>query len=256
MKFQDQTVLIIGGGSGIGWAMTEAFYREGAKVYVLEIDAETAQRKVEEAGHTSSVKCVPCDVSREESVRDCIGQIISESGRIDVLINNAGVAHIGTALTTTGDDMDRIYRVNIKGVYHCIHAVLPYMIERKKGVILNMASVAASVGIADRFAYSASKGAVLTMTYQVAKDFVRDGIRCNSISPGRVHTPFVDGYLRDNYPGREKEMYDVLSATHPIGRMAQPAEVASLAVFLCSEEAGFITGTDYPLDGGFIRLNS
>src|SRR5699024_8923001 len=206
MKFKNKSVLITGGGSGIGWAMTEAFYHEGAKVYVLEVDADAAKKKVDEEGWTS-VKCLSCNVAREESVRQCVDQVISETGTIDVLINNAGVAHIGTAVTTTGEDFDRIYRVNIKGVYHCIHAVLPNMIQRKKGVILNMASVAASVGIADRFAYSASKGAVLTMTYQVAKDFVGDGIRCNSISPGRVHTPFVDGYLRDNYPGKEKEMY-------------------------------------------------
>jgi len=256
MKFKDQSVVITGGGSGIGWAMTEAFYREGAKVYVLEIDAEAAQDRLKEEGWTSTVHCLSCDVSQLESVRQCFDQIIAESGQVDILINNAGVAHIGTALTTTEEDFDRVYRVNVKGVFHCIHAVLPGMVERKKGVILNMASVAASVGIADRFAYSTSKGAILTMTYQVAKDFVGDGIRCNSISPGRVHTPFVDGYLKDNYPGREKEMYDVLSKTHPIGRMAKPEEVASLALFLCSEEAAFITGTDYPLDGGFIRLNS
>lgn len=256
MKFKDQSVVITGGGSGIGWAMTEAFYREGATVYILEIDAGSAQDRVEENGWSSSVHCISCDVSRLDSVRQSVDQIISESGQVDILINNAGVAHIGTALTTTEEDFDRVYRVNVKGVYHCIHSVLPGMVKRKKGVILNMVSVAASVGIADRFSYSASKGAVLTMTYQVAKDFVGDGIRCNSISPGRVHTPFVDGYLRDNYPGREKEMYDVLSKTHPIGRMARPEEVAALALFLCSDEADFITGTDYPLDGGFIRLNS
>src|SRR5690606_26764200 len=122
-------------------------------------------------------------------------------------------------------------------------------------VILNMASVASSVGISDRFAYSMTKGAVLTMTYSVAKDYLDFGIRCNSISPGRIHTPFVDGYLANNYPGREKEMFERLSKTQPIGRMGLPEEVANLALYLCSDEASFATGTDFPLDGGFIKLN-
>jgi NAD(P)-dependent dehydrogenase (short-subunit alcohol dehydrogenase family) len=119
-----------------------------------------------------------------------------------------------------------------------------------------MASVAGSVGITDRFAYSMSKGAVISMTLSVAKDFIKDGIRCNSISPGRVHTPFVDGFIKANYPGREQEMFEKLSKTQPIGRMATPDEIAYLALYLCSDEASFITGTDYPIDGGFIKLNS
>ena len=135
-------------------------------------------------------------------------------------------------------------------------ACVPHMKKNGGGVILNMASVAAHVGLADRFAYSLSKGAVLPMTYSVAKDYIKDNIRCNSISPARVHTPFVDGYLADHYPGKEKEMFEQLSKTQPIGRMAQPEEVANLALYLCSDEASFITGTDYTLDGGFIKLNA
>jgi NAD(P)-dependent dehydrogenase (short-subunit alcohol dehydrogenase family) len=122
------------------------------------------------------------------------------------------------------------------------------------GVILNMASIAATAGLADRFAYSMSKGAVVAMTYSVAKDYLSHKIRCNCISPARVHTPFVDDYLRRNYPGHEKEMYEKLAQAAPIGRMGEPEEVASLALFLCSDEASFITGTDYPLDGGFFNL--
>lgn len=256
MKFKEKTIVITGGGSGIGWAITRAFAREGGRVFVLEINAGPADEKIAAEGLSDIISCLETDVSQEKSVRTSVEKIIEETGKIDVLINNAGVAHIGTAISTSGDDMDRIYRINIKGVYHCLNAVLPHMVARKKGVILNMVSIAASVGIADRFAYSMSKGAVLTMTYQVAKDFIDQGIRCNSISPARVHTPFVDGYLKNNYPGREEEMYEVLSKTQPIGRMARPEEVADLAVFICSDQAAFITGTDYPLDGGFIRLNS
>jgi NAD(P)-dependent dehydrogenase (short-subunit alcohol dehydrogenase family) len=119
-----------------------------------------------------------------------------------------------------------------------------------------MASVAALVGIPDRFAYSTTKGAVIAMTQSVAKDYLKEGIRCNSISPARVHTPFVDGFLKANYPGKEQEMFEKLSKTQPIGRMATPLEIAYLALYLCSEEASFITGCDYPIDGGFVKLNN
>jgi NAD(P)-dependent dehydrogenase (short-subunit alcohol dehydrogenase family) len=137
-----------------------------------------------------------------------------------------------------------------------MQAAIGFMKAQHKGVILNVASVASTVGITDRFAYSMTKGAVLTMTLSVAKDYVKHGIRCNSISPGRVHTPFVDGFLKANYPGQEEEMFEKLSKTQPIGRMAKPEEIAHLAVYLCSDEASFITGSDYAIDGGFIKLNS
>jgi len=170
-------------------------------------------------------------------------------------VNNAGVSHVGNIETTTEQDFDRIFRVNVKGYYNCIRAVIGHMKSSGGGTILNMASVAGSAGLADRFAYSTSKGAVIAMTYQVARDYIGHAIRCNSISPARVHTPFVDDYLRKNYPGREPEMYNKLAATQPIGRMGEPEEVAMLALFLCSDAAAFITGVDYPLDGGFTNLH-
>ena len=171
-------------------------------------------------------------------------------------MNNAGVSHIGTVETTTEADFDRIFRINTKGVYNCLFATIPHMKKAGGGVLLNMASIAATLGIPDRFAYSMSKGAVLTMTLSVAKDYLKDNIRCNCISPARVHTPFVDGFIARTYPGREAEMFEKLSKTQPIGRMAEPEEVGALALYLCSDEAGFITGCDYPLDGGFTRLNN
>ena len=145
--------------------------------------------------------------------------------------------------------------VNVKGVYNCLHAVVPAMKE-KGGVILNMASIASSVGIPDRFAYSTSKGAVVGMTLSVAKDYLTQGIRCNCISPARVYTPFVEGFLKKNYPGQEEEMIEKLSKTQPIGRMAKPEEIGHLILYLCSDEASFITGCDYPIDGGFVKLNN
>ncbi|MBP7620382.1 MAG: SDR family oxidoreductase, partial [Gemmatimonadales bacterium] len=163
---------------------------------------------------------------------------------------------IGNLANTPEQDFDRLFRVNVKGSYLCMQAVIDGMQAAGEGAIVNIASVAATVGIADRFAYSMTKGAVVSMTLSVAKDYAKHGVRCNAISPARVHTPFVDGFLAKTYPGREAEMFAKLAATQPIGRMGRPEEVADLALFLCSDEASFITGSDYPLDGGFIRLNS
>ena len=182
-------------------------------------------------------------------------QQIFSGERVHILVNNAGIAHIGKLESTPEEDFDRVFRINVKGAYNCMQVVVGHMKARGGGVILNLASVAAWVGLADRFAYSMSKGAVVSMTKSVARDYIAHNIRCNSISPARVHTPFVDGYLSKSYPGREQEMFEKLSQTQPIGRMAQPSEVAALALFLCSDEAAYITGSDYPIDGGFLNLH-
>jgi NAD(P)-dependent dehydrogenase (short-subunit alcohol dehydrogenase family) len=245
LKLRNKRVIITGGASGIGRAMTKLFQEEGANIFVLDNNSSEVLPDFE---------VIKCDVSNQEEVLNVINKIGS-IGFIDILVNNAGVAHIGNLEQTSLTDLDRIYDINIKGYYNCMLGVIPHM-KQNGGCILNIASVAASVGINNRFAYSMSKGAVISMTLSVAKDYIGHNIRCNSISPARVHTPFVDGYLAENYPGREAEMFDVLSKTQPIGRMAKPEEIAHLALFLCSEEASFITGTDYPIDGGFIKLNS
>ena len=184
-----------------------------------------------------------------------INKIGSEVIAIDIVVNNAGIAHIGNLENTLETDFNRLFSVNVKGMYHVMQLSVPFM-KKNGGVILNMASVASSVGIPDRFAYSMTKGAVVGMTLSVAKDYLSHHIRCNCISPARVHTPFVDGFLAKNYPGKEAEMFEKLSKTQPIGRMAEPAEIAYLALYLCSDEASFITGCDYPIDGGFIKLNN
>lgn len=251
ISFTGKTILITGGASGIGLAMVREFAGSGASVQVLEPNADQAAAAINDA----SVTVHACDVSNQTMVKTAVDRICAD-GRVDVLINNAGVAHIGTAETTGEADIDRLYAVNIKGVYNCIHAVIPHMKKTGGGVILNMASIAGSLGIPERFAYSMTKGAVLSMTLSVARDFLKDNIRCNSISPARVHTPFIDGYLARNYPGREPEMFEKLAKTQPIGRMAKPTEVADLALYLCSDAAAFITGTDYPIDGGFIKLSA
>lgn len=256
MKFslEGKTAVISGGGSGIGKAISKTFATQGATVHILEGDLEAAEATVAEIRDEGGVaKSYLCDVGDQNTVLTTIRAILDGSS-VDLLVNNAGIAHIGNVEETSEADIDRLYRVNIKGVYNCIHATVPAM-KKKGGVILNMASIAGSLGISDRFAYSMTKGAVLTMTYSVAKDYLEYGIRCNSISPARIHTPFVDGYLRENYPGQEAEMFKKLSGTQPIGRMGTPEEVANLALYLCSDEASFITGTDFPIDGGYIKLN-
>lgn len=251
-ELNNKTAVITGGGSGIGKAIAQLFARQGAAVHIIDISEAAcadAVREIRDSGGQATGHA--CDVTRQEAVDACFAAI----GPVAILINNAGIAHIGKADTTAEADFDRVINVNVKGVYNCLHAAIPKLRDNGGGVIVNMASVAAWVGIKERFAYSTAKGAVMAMTLSVAKDYLDDGIRCNSISPGRVHTPFVDGFLAKNYPGREAEMFAQLSKTQPIGRMAKPDEVAALALYLCSDEAAFITGSDYPIDGGFITLN-
>ncbi|HWF92386.1 MAG TPA: SDR family oxidoreductase [Terriglobales bacterium] len=253
-RLDGKTALVTGGGSGIGRAIALKFAASGAAVVILDINKEEAENVRQEIARTGGHAAVhSCDVTSQADVKSKFEEIFRQ-GRVDILVNNAGVSHIGTVESTTEADFDRIFRVNVKGFYNCLQACVPHMKEHGGGVILNMASIAGTSGIADRFAYSMSKGAVIAMTYSVAKDYLAHKIRCNCISPARVHTPFVDGFLKKNYAGREKEMFDRLSQTQPIGRMGEPEEVASLALFLCSDEASFITGVDYPLDGGFCNL--
>lgn len=253
-RLDGKTAVISGGGSGIGRAIALKFAASGAAVRILDVNLPDAERVCKEIAKASGdARAFSCDVTSQSEVKARFEEIFGRE-RVDILVNNAGVSHIGTVESTTEDEFDRIFRVNVKGFFNCLQLCVGHMKNRGGGVVLNMASIAGSSGIADRFAYSMSKGAVIAITYSVAKDYLAYKIRCNCISPARVHTPFVDGFLKKNYPGQEKEMFERLSATQPIGRMGEPEEVASLALFLCSDEASFITGVDYPLDGGFCNL--
>lgn len=253
LNLKNKIALITGGGSGIGRAISLTFARQGAEVYIADLHEEPSRQLVEEIKTSGGIAHFhACNVASQSEVREMVEKLPV----LHILVNNAGISHIGTAESTTEADFDKVFQVNVKGVYNCLAASIPKMKAGGGGTILNMASIAAQVGIPDRFAYSMSKGAVYTMTLSVAKDYLKDNIRCNSISPARVHTPFVDGFLAKNYPGKEEEMFARLSATQPIGRMGKPEEVASLALFLCSDEASFITGCDYLIDGGFLKLNN
>ena len=252
-SLKNKKAVITGAGSGIGKAIAVLFAKQGAEIHIIELSEESAKSSVDEIkANGDKVFSYACNVANQKEVI----KTFEEIGAHDILVNNAGIAHVGKADTTSEQDFDGIVSVNVKGVYNCLFASIPLLKKNGGGVIVNMASVAAWVGIPDRFAYSMAKGAVSAMTLSVAKDYINENIRCNSISPGRVHTPFVDGFLQKNYPGKEKEMFEKLSKTQPIGRMAEPGEVAALALYLCSDEASFITGTDYPIDGGFLKLNT
>jgi len=247
---EDKIIFLTGGSMGIGFECAKKYAEEGALVAIVSNDPSSIAEAVSQLGQSGMG--IVCDVSNAADVKNAIRQTLDKYGRIDVIHNNAGIAHVGTIEHTTPDDLDRLYAVNVRGVYLCARAAVAIMLPQGRGVILNMASIASLVGVPERFAYSMTKGAVLTMTMSVAIDYVKRGIRCNCICPARVHTPFVDGYLREHYPGREDEMRRTLEAYQPIGRMCTPEEVASLALYLCSDEAAFVTGQAYPIDGGVL----
>ncbi|MCW3110220.1 MAG: D-beta-hydroxybutyrate dehydrogenase [Segetibacter sp.] len=244
---------VTGGGSGIGKAVSMLFAKQGAVVHIIDLSEQNATDvllEIEEEGGRSFVHA--CDVSNQQQVN----KVFEKIQGLNVLVNNAGIAHVGNVENTSEEDIDRIYKVNVKGVYNCLYAAVPLMKANGGGAIVNLASIAALVGISDRFAYSMSKGAIYAMSLSVAKDYLHAGIRSNTVSPARVHTPFVDGFIAKNYPGKEQEMFEKLSKSQPIGRMGTVEEIARLILYLASDDASFITGNDFPIDGGFVKLNS
>lgn len=253
LRLDQKTAIVTGGASGIGNAICKLFAEQGAHVFILDVDASAAQQTADEIrddGGTAHV--VVCDITNHDNVKEAVRSVVKKTDTIEILVNNAGIAHVGTATTTSEDDFDRVMSVNVKGTYNCCHAVIPHM--RNGSAICNIASTVAWFGLADRFAYSTSKGALTALTLSVAKDFVGEGIRCNAVLPGRVHTPFVDGFVAENYPGEEQETLRRLSEFQPIGRMAKPRELAVAVLFLCSDEASFVTGSIHPVDGGTLTL--
>jgi NAD(P)-dependent dehydrogenase (short-subunit alcohol dehydrogenase family) len=254
-RLDNKVALVTGGASGIGHAIALCFAEHGAVIRIVDLNGEAAQQAAERITQLSgNATAHQCDVTDAAQTRTVFQEILGLS-RVDILINSAGISHVGRLENTADEDFERVFRVNVLGTHHTMREIVPTMVAQGGGVIVNLASIAANAGLEDRYAYSMSKGAVRSMTLSVARDYLRHNIRCNAISPARVHTPFVDGFVKKNFPGKEAEAFAKLSASQPIGRMAQPSEVASLALYLCSDEASFITGTDYPLDGGFFNLH-
>jgi NAD(P)-dependent dehydrogenase (short-subunit alcohol dehydrogenase family) len=252
-QLNNKIALVTGGGSGIGKEVCKVLAKQGAHVIVVDLNADSAKDTVDEiTANGNTAEALTLDVTNQVAVTTSFEKLKS----LDLLVNCAGISHIGSATTTNETDFEKVFQVNVKGVYNCLQAGINVMKQSGGGSIVNISSIAAKVGLLDRFAYSMSKGAVHAMTMSVAKDYIKDNIRCNSVSPGRVHTPFVDGFLKKNYPGQEAEMFEKLSKTQPIGRMGLPIEVAHQVLYLCSEEAAFITGSDFSIDGGFVTLNS
>ncbi len=254
-SLKNKVAIVTGGAKGIGEGIGKIFARLGANVNLLDIDDENGE-KVRDAIIEGDGKAYfyHCDLTKHKVVGEVFQTIYDQEGNLDILVNNAGIGFIGDVEHTTEKDMQRLYDVNIKSVYSCLHFGVRYMKNSGGGSIVNLASTVSVVGIPERFAYSMSKGAVYSMTFSIATDYLEHNIRCNAVGPGRVHTPFVDNYIALNYPGKEKQMFDKLSKTQPIGRMAKPEEIAKLIAYLCSDEAAFVTGSFYPIDGGFIKL--
>ncbi|QDT68665.1 4-formylbenzenesulfonate dehydrogenase TsaC1/TsaC2 [Planctomycetes bacterium MalM25] len=254
-RLAGKTAVVTGGGSGIGEAISLRFAAEGARVAVLDLENDAAQQVASRiTADGGAARPYPCDVSDLAEVQAVFSAVTNDFGGLSTLVNNAGIAHVGNVEQTAPEDFDRVYRVNVLGVYHCLRTGVEALKVNGGGSIINMGSIASTVGIPDRFAYSMSKGAVLMMTRSVACDYVSEGIRCNSISPARVHTPFVDRFVEQNYPGREEEIFANLASTQPMGRMGRPEEIASLAVYLASDESAFVTGSNFEIDGGFHHL--
>ena len=249
-SLKNKITLVTGAGSGIGASIAEAFAMAGGHVFIADRDTngggETVQRIKQ---HKGSAQFLEIDITREAECERIRQAVHSDFGRLDILVNNAGIGHVGTLLQTNGEDMDRLYAVNVRGTFNVTKAFLPAMVQRKSGAIINLSSIGGVVGVRDRVAYCTTKFAIAGMTKCIALDHALDGIRCNCICPGRVETPFVTARLKE-YPD-PKKAYQEMASTQAIGRMAKPEEIAAAALYLASDESAFITGTEFIIDGGW-----
>ena len=243
--FEGKVAVITGGASGIGKACALAMAREGARIAIFDLNAESGARVVDVvAAETSDAAFFRVDVSNEGQVREAVSQTIARFGRIDILHNNAGVALRHPVAEEDERFWENCMNVNLKGVFLCSKQVLPHLVGRG-GSIINTSSVAGIVGVRNRAAYSATKGALVALTRNMALDYAQYGIRVNCVCPGFTRTPLIDALLRD--PVKEKRLTDM----HPLGRLGEPEDTANAVVFLASDLSSWITGHVLVIDGGF-----
>ena len=246
-SMNDKVVVVTGAGSGIGEAVAHALAGAGAMVYVADRDAASGQRVAATLGERG--RFFETDVSAERSCQALAAAVHAAHGRCDVLVNNAGIGHVGTVLSTAEADLDRLYAVNVKGILFMCRAFAPKMIERQSGSVINLASIGGILAVRDRFAYCTTKFAVVGMTKCMALDHADSKVRFNCICPGRVETPFVTARLKE-YPD-PKKAYEEMAGTQLLKRMGRPEEVAAAALYLASDEAAFVTGSALIIDGGW-----
>jgi NAD(P)-dependent dehydrogenase (short-subunit alcohol dehydrogenase family) len=249
-RLDNKTALVTGAGSGIGEAIAHTLAGAGALVYVADRDEPNGQRVAGAINQDKGrAEFVALDVTDEAAIARLASRIASQHTALDILVNNAGIGHVGTVVTTGGGDLDRLYAVNVRGVFNTSKAFIDGMLARKSGVIVNVASIGGILGIRDRLAYVTTKTAVVGLTKAMAMDHASQGIRVNCVCPGRVETPFVTARLKE-YPDPDAA-YREMAGTQAIGRMGRPEEIAAAVLYLASDEAAFITGTPLLIDGGW-----
>lgn len=241
-RLDGKVALITGGASGIGECAARIFTNAGASVIIADIDTKKAEAL---AAELPGSRAVHCDITSEESVKHALQSV----PHLDILINNAGIGLVGSVTETELPDWERLFRVNVTGMFLMTKHAVPLLIE-SHGCMVNIGSVAGLIGVKKRFAYCATKGAVLAMTRQLAVDYPTE-FRVNCISPGTVDTPFVEGYLEKYHKHEKEKVRGELNQRQPIGRLGKPEEIAHLALYLCSREAGFVNGAVVNIDGGW-----
>jgi 2-keto-3-deoxy-L-fuconate dehydrogenase len=248
-SLKGKVTVVTGGGSGIGAASARLFARAGGTVYILDRDFPAAHSVAADLAECGKAFAVRCDVADASDADAAIRHIIDASGRLDVLMNNAGIGHVGTILTTTAGDLQRVINVNVFGAFHLTKYALPHMIAQGNGSVINVASIGGVVGIPDRFAYCATKFAIVGMTKCLALDHAKTGVRFNAICPARVETPFVRQRISEY--ADPAAAYRAMTDSQPVGRMARPDEIAAAALYLASDEAAFVTGSEFVIDGAY-----
>jgi len=256
-SLKGKSAVVTGGASGIGFEIAKIFAKQGAEVWILDLNLEAARKAAKEINNSLNqdicANAIECNVTDEDSVKSAFRTFTTGGKRLDILVNNAGIGFVGDIMHTELHDFRRVMSVNVEGLFLCSKEAVRLMEKHDQGgVILNLGSCASIRPMKDRLAYATSKGAVLLMTTSLATDHIDKGIRVNCICPGRIHTTFVDNFVKKNWPGDEERQFKRLSEYMPMGRMGKPGEIAALALYLCSDEARFITGAAVPIDGGIM----